>query len=59
MLHRKIDGPFHTLIKEFKEQDSYGFKGYVRMDVDHFEELIYLLGIFIEKQDPNIKECIN
>ena len=37
MLRRKIDGAFHTIFKELKEQDSDGFKGYARMDVDHFE----------------------
>ena len=34
MLRRKIYGAFHTIFKELKKQESGGFKGYVRMDVD-------------------------
>ena len=44
MVRRKIDGAFHTIFKELKEHDSDGFKGYVRMDVGHFEELVRLLS---------------
>ena len=44
MLRRKLNGAFYTIFKELKEQDSDGFKGYVRMDVDHFEELVHLLS---------------
>ena len=43
MLRRNINGAFHTIFKELKEQDSDAFKGYVRMDVDRFEELVHLL----------------
>ena len=49
MLRRKIDGAFHTVFKELKEQDSDGLIGYVRMDVDHFEELVHLLSPFLQK----------
>ena len=59
MLRRKIDGAFHTVFKELKEQDSDGFIGYVRMDVDHFEELFHLLSPFLRKQDTNMRECIS
>ena len=59
MLCRKIDGAFHTIFKELKEQDSDGFKGYVRMDIDHFEELVHLLNPFSQKQDTNRTECIS
>ena len=43
VLRRNINGAFHTIFKELKEQDSDAFKGYVRMDVDRFEELVHLL----------------
>ena len=59
MLLRKIDGAFGTIFKELKEQVSDGFKGYVRMDVDHFEELVHLLSPFLQKQDTNTRECIS
>ena len=59
MLRRKIDGAFHSMFKELKEQDSDGFKGYVRMDIDHFEELVHLLSPFLQKQDTNMRECIS
>ena len=49
MLCRNIKGAFHTILKELKEQDSDGFKGCVRMDVDHFEELVHLLSPFLQK----------
>ena len=49
MLLRKIDVAFYTIFKELKEQDSDGFKSYVRMDVDHFEELFHLLSPFLQK----------
>ena len=49
MLRRKIEGAFHTIFKELKEQDSDGFKGYVRMDVDHFLELVHLLTTYLQK----------
>ena len=49
MLRRKINGDFHTIFKELKEQDSDGSKGYVRMDVDHFEELVHLLSPFLQR----------
>ena len=55
MLRRKIDVAFHTIFKELKEQDSDGFKGYVRMEVDHFEELVHLLSPFLQKQDTNMR----
>ena len=59
MLRRKIDDAFHTVFKKLKEQDSDGFKGYARMDVDHFEELVYVLSPFLQKQDTNRRECIS
>ena len=43
VLRRNINGAFHTIFKELKEQDSDAFKGYVRMDVGRFEELVHLL----------------
>ena len=49
MLRRKLNGTFYTISKELKEQDSDRFKGYVRMDVDHFEELDHLLSQFLQK----------
>ena len=49
MLRRKINGDFHTIFKELKEQDSDGSKGYVRMDVDHFEEMVHLLSPFLQR----------
>ena len=30
LLHRRNDGAFHKIFKELKEEDSDGFKGYVR-----------------------------
>ena len=54
MLHRNIDGAFHTIFKELKEPDSDGFKGSIRMDIDYFEELVHLLSLFLQKQDTNI-----
>ena len=59
MLRRKINRAFHKIFKELKGQDSDGFKGYVRMDVDHFEELVHLLSPFLQKQDTNIRKCIS
>ena len=46
---QKINRAFHTIYKELKQQDSDGFKGYVRMDVDHFEEFVHLLSQFLQK----------
>ena len=43
LLRRKTDGAFHTLFKELKAEHSERFKGYVRMDVPHFDELSPLL----------------
>ena len=40
MSRRKFDCAFHTIFKELKEEDSDGFKRYVRMDVNHFDQLI-------------------
>ena len=54
LLHRRNDSAFHKIFKELKEEDSDGFKGYVRMDVDHFDELVHLLS----KKDTNMRECI-
>ena len=58
LLRRKIDGAYHSLFKELKEEDSEGFKGYLRMDVDRFDELVHLLTPFLQKQDTNMRECI-
>ena len=52
----EIDGAFHTICKELKEQDSDGFKGYVRMDIDHFEELIHLLSPFLQSKIPTLED---
>ena len=49
MLHRNINGAFHPIFKELKEQHSDGFKDYARMDVDQFEELVHLLIPFAKK----------
>ena len=49
MLRLKINGVFHIIFKESEEQDSDGFKGYVRMDVDHFLELVHLLTTYLQK----------
>ena len=49
ILRRKLNSAFYTIFKELKEQDSDGFKGYVRMDVDHFEEFVHLLSQFLQK----------
>ena len=49
MLRTKIYGPFHEIFRELKKRDSDGFKGYVRIDVHHFEELIHLLSQFLQK----------
>ena len=43
MLRRKINGDFHIIFIESKEQES-GLKVYFRLDVDHFKELIHLLS---------------
>ena len=59
MLRRKVDDAFHTIFKELKEQDSDGFKGYATMDVDHFEELVYVINPFLQKQDTNMRDCIS
>ena len=56
MLCRKIGGAFHTIFKELKEEDSDEVKGYVRMDVNHFEEFVHLLSPFLQKQDTDMKE---
>ena len=58
LLHRRNDGAFHKIFKELKEEDSDGFKGYVRMDVDHFDELVHLLSPLLLKKDTNMRECI-
>ena len=47
MPRRKINGASHTIFKELKEHDSDGFKCYVRMDIDHFEEWVHLLSPFL------------
>ena len=57
MLRRKIGDAFDTIFKELKEQDSDGIQGYVRMDVNHFEELVHLLSPFLQKQDTSMREC--
>ena len=58
MLRRKTDGAFHTIHKELKEQNSDGFKGYVRMDVDHFEELVHhLSGVVFSSSDSFCFSC--
>ena len=44
LLRRKTDGAFHTLFKELKAEHSERFKGYVRMDVPHFDELGRILS---------------
>ena len=44
---------------QYSEQDSDGFKGYVRMDINHFEEFVHLLSPFLQKQDTNMRECIS
>ena len=46
-------GTFHTIYKELKQQDSDGFKGYVRMDVDHFEELVHHLSAVVFSSSDN------
>lgn len=58
LIRRKTDGAFHTLFKELKAEDSEGFKGYVRMDVPHFDELVRILSPSLRKQDTNMRECI-
>eukprot|EP00794_Sanderia_malayensis_P001700 gene1700-1894_t len=47
LIRRKIYGSFHTLFVELKEGDPEGFKGYVRMDINHFDELVNLLAPFL------------
>ena len=55
---RKTGGAFQTIFKELKEGDPEGFKGYVRMDVNHFDELVYRLAPLLKKKDTNMRECI-
>lgn len=41
------------------KEDPEGFKGYLRIDVDHFDEPLHLLALFLQKQDTNMRECIS
>ena len=43
MWRRNFDGAFHTIAKELKKENSDDCKGYVRMDVNHFDQLVELL----------------
>ena len=58
MLRRKFDGAFHTIPKELKKENSDGCKGYVRMDVNHFDQLVELLKATLAEQDTNLRDCI-
>ena len=41
-----------------KKEDSEGFRGYVRMDVNHFDEFVDLLFPLSFKQDTIMREYI-
>ena len=58
MLRRKFDGAFYTIPKELKKENSDGCKGYVRMDVNHFDQSVELLKETLAEQDTNMRDCI-
>ena len=55
---RKYEGAFNTTFKQLMEEDSDGFKGYVRMDKNHFIQFVDRLRPSLIKEDTNMRECI-
>ena len=58
MSRRKNDGAFHAIFQELKQEDSEGFRGYIRLDTKSFENLVDLLTQSLLKKDTHMRVCI-
>ena len=52
-------GAHHSLINELSSEDPKGFRNFVRMDVNDFEELLTKVTPYIERNDTNMREAIS
>ena len=58
ILRRKEYGHYHTLLQELAEQDPPSFKGFTRIDVDIYNDLLERVGPRLQKKTTNFKEPI-
>lgn len=58
ILRRKDYGHYHTLLQELAEEDPPSFKGYTRIHVDVFNDLLEKVGPKLQKKTTNFKEPI-
>ena len=58
MTRTETDGAFYTIFRELKEEDSEGFRGYLRLDTNTFDKLVNLLTTSLAKNDTVMRKCI-
>ena len=52
-------GPYHSLVKELRLTDSYGYRNFLRMNTESFDLLLKLVIPIITKIDTNIRRSIS
>ena len=58
VLRRHEFGAFHALVQELKAEDINGYKNFLRMRPETFDQLLHLVGPVIQKQDTKMKDSI-
>ena len=56
---RRQYGAYHSLIKERASEDPHGFKKFLRMDENDFEEQLAKVSPYIKRQDTCMRESID
>ena len=52
-------GAYHSLIRELSDEDEKGYKNFLRMDMDSFNELLHLVEPHIKRQDSLMRQSIS
>ena len=56
---RREFGAYHSLIRELSDEDEKGYKNFLRMDMDSFNELLHLVEPHIKRQDSLMRQSIS
>ena len=56
---RDTYGAYHALLKELSNEDQKGYKNFLRMDLNSFNELLHLVEPHIKKQDSLMRKPIS
>ena len=56
---RDTYGAYNALLKELSNEDQKGYKNFLRMDLNSFNELLHLVEPHIKKQDSLMRKPIS